>query len=83
MAEGEEFFGGKMAIRVLVTEEHSDNRGDRKGIQDPGLLDRFKAQAGQVTIDKRQSTAPDEELQNHHEEEAEADGSIHRLLDAD
>src|SRR6516165_7786267 len=80
MAESEKLFGGKMPIRVLVAEEHSHNSRDGKGIQDPCLFCRGEFEAGEVAVNERKPAAPDEKLQDHHEEQAEADGGIHTLL---
>ena len=38
MAEGEELLRGEIAVRELVAEEHADDRGDREGVENPGLL---------------------------------------------
>jgi hypothetical protein len=69
VAEREELLRGELAIRELVAEEHAHDRGDREGVQNPGLFRRREAQARQITEDERQPGAPDEELQGHHQEQ--------------
>jgi len=35
VAKREEFLRGKMAIRKLIAEEHADDGGDGKGVENP------------------------------------------------
>lgn len=80
VTESEIFLSGKMAIRILVAEEHADNCGDGERVEDPRLLDCREIQTGQVPVNQRQPTSPDEEFEHHHDEEAEADRSIHNAV---
>jgi hypothetical protein len=69
VGESEEFLGVKFPVSPLVAEEHADDRGDREGVQNQRLLSGREAEAGQVTEDQREPSAPDEKLEHHHEEE--------------
>src|SRR5581483_12218437 len=82
VTEGHKFLRGKMTVGVLVAEEHADNRRDGEGVENPGLFARRESQAGQISVDQRQPATPNEELEDHHEEQAGANRSIHRLLDS-
>ena len=77
MAERQELLRGKIAIGKLVAEKHAHDGGDGKCVQNPGLLRSGELQAGQIAVDQRQPTAPDEKLQDHHDEKAKSDLSIH------
>jgi hypothetical protein len=76
VAECEETFGGKIAVRELVAEKHADDGGDWEGVQDPGLLARSEPEAGEVPEDQREPGAPDEKLEHHHDEKSQS----HRLV---
>ncbi len=69
MAERQEPLRREVAVGELIAEEHADDRRDRKGVENPGLLARREAQTRQVAEDQRQPRAPDEELQDHHREQ--------------
>ena len=73
----EEPLRGEIPIRELVAEEHADDGGDREAAENPGLLARGEAEAGQIAEDQGIPRAPDEELQHHHQEQFEANGSVH------
>jgi len=77
MAEGEKFLGGEVPVGVLVAEEHADDGGDGKGVEDPGLFERGEIQAGQVAKNQRQPRAPDEEFQHHHDKEFQPVRVVH------
>ena len=77
MAERHEFFRRKIPVGKLVAEEHADDGGHRKGVQNQGLLHRRKIQAGQITENERQPCAPDEKFQNHHAEQPDAERAVH------
>src|SRR6266852_3921474 len=77
MAESEEFLRRKIAVAKLVTKKHADHGGDGKCVQNPGLLARRESEARQVAEDERQPSAPDEELQDHHQEQLES--NVHKV----
>ena len=74
VGEREELLRGEITVGELVAEEHPDDRGDREGVEDPGLLAGREAEARQVAEDERQPRAPDEKLERHHREERAAGG---------
>src|SRR5437773_5149997 len=78
MTERKELLRGEIAVGKLVAEKHAHDCGDGKRIQDPRLLPGFEAEAGEVAEDQWKPRAPDEEVQNHHEEKFEADCFVHR-----
>ena len=46
MAERHEFLRGKLPVGKLVAEEHADDGGDGKGIENQGLLGGAKFKPG-------------------------------------
>jgi hypothetical protein len=78
MTDRQELFCREVAIGELVAEEHADDRGNRKGVEDPALLGRAEAEAGQVAEDQGKPGAPDKELQHHHQDQLESNGFVHR-----
>jgi hypothetical protein len=77
VTDGEKTFRGEIPIRKLIAKEHPNDRGNRESIEDPGLFDGAESKARQITEDQWQPGAPNEELQNHHQEKLEANGFIH------
>src|SRR5207249_10368321 len=78
VTEGQEFFGCEIAVCKLVAEKHAHHGSDGEGIEDPGLLPGFESEARQVTENQWKPGAPDEKLQDHHEEKFEANCLVHR-----
>src|SRR5438067_12765731 len=79
MTGREKPLGREIPIGELIAEKHADNGGNREAAQNPGLLGRGEAQAGEVAEYEGIPRAPDEEFQDHHQEQLEANGSIHKL----
>src|SRR5215204_5993963 len=82
MTGREEALRGEVPVGELVAEEHADDGGDREAAEDPGLLTRRKAEAREVAENQRIPRAPDEKLQDHHQEQLEADRSVHGFADS-
>ena len=78
VTEGHEFFGSEVAVGELGGEEDADDGGDGEGGADPGGLAFGEVEAilAHVAPDEGEPGAPDEELQDHHDEELVAFGGI-------
>ena len=78
VAEGHEFFGGEVAVGELGGEEDADDGSNGEGGADPGGLafGEVEAVLAHVAPDEGEPSAPDEELQDHHDEELVAFGGV-------
>ena len=78
MAEGQEPFGGEIAVGELVAEEDAEHRGDaRSTLPTSACCHAVKPSIAHVGEDLRQPGAPDEDLEDHHDEKFEAGGAGH------
>ena len=77
LAESQEFFRREIAVRVLVAKKHRHHRRQRESVENGRFLQGAKIKAGQIAENQRQPGAPDDELQNHHDEELGTDAFIH------
>jgi hypothetical protein len=83
LAEGQEAFGGEVAVGELRAEEHGRQGGQVERPEDQRLLPLgVEPQAGQVAEDQREPRPPDEELQKHHHRQPESI-SLHWVSRAD
>jgi len=62
VAEGQKSLSRKMAVRILVAEEHANNGRQRECVKNPGLLRRSELETGQITVNERQPGTPNEKL---------------------